>query len=79
MLPFYKITDFGDVFFYILKQKLSEISGKVRAAAGTIFYSEPQNKRIVAHMGLAGKVSDFLERLTKLRIKNFGCIFDYFH
>ena len=26
----------------------AEISGKVRPAAGTIFYSEPQNKRIVA-------------------------------
>jgi len=27
--------------------------------------------------GLVGKVSDFLETLTKLRIKNFGCIFEY--
>jgi len=37
-----------------LKQKLSEISGKVCLVADTIFYSETQNKRIVASPEAAG-------------------------
>ena len=71
--------DFWERYFYILKQKLSEISGKVRPAAGTIFYSEPQNKRIVAHIGVSRKGQWFFGNADKIAHKKLWLHFWVFH